>query len=229
MEEYVKVKTEAYGKQAAKGQLYDAHLNEFVTLTNEGLREISTEQRFTQEQKEDAKAAKYMLLARLEWIERNKVKYKEWRASILSFHEFQNQSLDRTAIEYRKYILIAFGASFLFAFNSLVSSNTPKAYFAPLTTAIYILIGGLISTVLVFWLEGTARAKERDYAQKAMSAWDPETVRRHWTSYFRPFIDLAVVLALLTIPIAGIVFVYQVDFLHSAPLSESPLVTDYPP
>ena len=89
MEKFVEAKTEVFGKLAAKGQLYDATVAEFVSRTEEHLQKILAGQQFTAQQKEDAKAAKFLLLGRLEWIERNKEKYKKWQANTLSFYETQ--------------------------------------------------------------------------------------------------------------------------------------------
>jgi len=212
---WMMAETEKLGEMARKGQLYDTRLEEFIFALDSSARNFIKDQPSEPEVVEDAENARLFKKSRLEWIERNKVSRENWVKATADFADKADGFVTRTNESTYKYILVAYGAAFLFCFNSFLSLTEKKdtVLILPLIDALWLLIIGFLCAVFHIWLTIEIRGQSRDYALDMLNAWDPDTTNKPWLLKLKAYwlTRPLILFSILAIPMAALTFVYKLD------------------
>lgn len=200
-------------KQAGRRQLYQTRIEEFEKALDIYRQRIISENKESPDIIADAENAMLQWKSRLEWIERAKESRKNWEKSALEYTKKTDEFVTRVNENAYKYMLIAYGAAFLFAFNTFIDPALTDTNTQPLIDALWVLIAGFLFTVGHIWLTIEVQGQDRDYVKNQISAWDYDEVKIPWLLKYkmRWWTRPLALLSILSLPLAAAVFVYKID------------------
>lgn len=218
--------TKKFEEQARKGQIYQTHLADFTENIREAISTVAANKNYDKEIKADADNVELQFSSRLEWIHRSQQAHEKWRAKRVENAD-KNDEYGRAAMpQIQKYILIAYGAAFLFIFNSFISGKLPPTDKAPLIFSMYVLLTGFLIAIAYIWWVLKVAIGERDYAMNQFYAWDPDDVKKNWWCRHSYWTNILIFFAIAALPIAGLSFIEGVGTVNTPKTSTPEIISE---